>query len=63
LFINTFIIIANLLKSKKNNKVVQITKNRYATKILKYASFAFLKIVIVINILIVQKKLQFIFYY
>jgi len=50
---NTIIIIANLSKSKRNNKVVQITKDKYATKILRHASLAFLKIVAVINILIV----------
>jgi len=52
-----FVVIANFSKSKKNNKVVQITKDKYITKILRYASLAFLKIVVVINILIVQEKL------
>jgi len=56
LFANTFVIIANLSKNKRSNKVVQITKNKYATKILRHASLAFLKIVVVINILIVQEK-------
>jgi hypothetical protein len=50
---NTIVIIANLSKNKRNNKVVQITKDKYATKILRHASLAFLKIVAVINILIV----------
>jgi hypothetical protein len=53
LLANTIVIIANLSKSKRNNKVVQITKDKYATKILRHASLAFLKIFVVINILIV----------
>jgi len=57
LFANTFVVFANLSKSKRNNKVIQITKNKYATKILRYRSLAFLKIVVVVNILIVQEKL------
>jgi len=51
-----FIVIANFLKNKKSNKVIQIIKDKYAIKILKYASLTFLKIIIVINILIVQKE-------
>ncbi len=53
LFANIFIVIANLLKNKKNNKVIQITKDKYITKILKYINLIFLKIVIIINILII----------
>jgi len=52
-----FVVFTNFSKSKKSNKIIQITKNKYTIKILRYASFAFLKIVIVVNILIVQKKL------
>jgi len=57
LFANIFVIIANFSKSKRNNKVIQITNNKHATKILKYASLVFLKIVVVIDILIVQEEL------
>ncbi len=53
IFINMYIVIANLLKSKKINKVVQITKDKYVTKFLKYTSLALFKIVIVVNILII----------
>jgi len=61
LFTNIFIVIANLLKSKRNNKIVQITKNKYITKILRYTSFAFFKIVVVINILIEPKNCSLFF--
>jgi len=53
LFIYIFIKINFFLKSKESNKVVKITKNKYATKILKYMYFAFLKVFVVINILII----------
>ncbi len=42
LFANIFIIIANLSKNKNNNKFIQIIKDKYTIKILKYINFAFL---------------------
>jgi hypothetical protein len=49
----TFVVIANLPKSKRSNKVVQIAKDRCTTKVLRHASLAFLKIIVVISILTV----------
>jgi hypothetical protein len=48
-----FVIIATLSKNKKNNKVLKNLKNKYATKILRYIYFAFLKAIIAISILII----------
>lgn len=56
------VVIANLSKSKRSDEVVQIAKDRYTTKILKHASFAFFKIVVIIDILIVQKEFYLVLY-
>ena len=50
--------IADLTKSKENNKAVKIAKDRHAAKILRHASLTFLKIITVVRVLTVQKELH-----